>query len=104
MLMSDPPAAIFLSQSHGEPEGERLAIAGRIDVHAMPDGRREGDLLSAGDPHIGEVELRGLMPGKYDALDYAAGKDLGAVQVEDGKPVRMKTEFRDHLLLEVRPK
>ena len=26
------------------------------------------------------------------------------MQAEDGKPVRMKTEFKDHLLLEVRPK
>ena len=45
----------------------------------------------------GEIELRGLMPGKYEALDYADDKDLGAVQAEDGKPVRMKTEFKGHL-------
>ncbi len=55
-------------------------------------------------PFAGEIELRGLMPGKYEAVDYTDGKDFGAVQAEDGKPVRLKTEFKDHLLLEVRPK
>ena len=55
-------------------------------------------------PFAGEIELRGLMPGKYQRVDYIDGKDFGTVQAEDGKPVRLKTEFKEHLLLEVRPK
>jgi len=52
----------------------------------------------------GEVELRGLKPGSYNVLDYADGKDLGAVQAEAGKAPRLKTEFEKHLLLEVSAK
>jgi len=49
----------------------------------------------------GEVELRGLKPGTYQVVDYAEGKDLGTVQAEAGNAPRLKTEFKDHLLLEV---
>jgi len=52
-------------------------------------------------PFSGEVELRGLKPGNYRVVDYADGKDLGAVQSEAGKSPRLKAEFKDHLLLEV---
>jgi len=52
-------------------------------------------------PFAGEVELRGLKPGTYNVLDYADGKDLGTVQAVEGKPPRLKVEFKDHLLLEV---
>jgi alpha-galactosidase len=50
----------------------------------------------------GEVELRGLKPGTYHVTDYVDGKDLGVVQVLEGKPATMTTEFKHHLLLEVR--
>ncbi len=49
----------------------------------------------------GEVELRGLNPGSYHVVDYVDGKDLGTVQAEAGKSPRLKTEFKEHLLLEV---
>jgi alpha-galactosidase len=49
----------------------------------------------------GEVELRGLKPGTYHVVDYAEGKDLGMVQVEAGKAPGLKTEFKEHLLVEV---
>jgi alpha-galactosidase len=52
----------------------------------------------------GEVELRGLKPGSYRVLDYEDGKDLGTVQAEAGKTPRLKTEFKEHLLLEVSAK
>jgi len=55
-------------------------------------------------PFAGEVELRGLKPGSYEVLDYVDGKNLGTVQAENGKPPRLKTEFKDHLLLEVSTK
>ena len=54
-----------------------------------------------GKPFAGEVELRGLKPGTYHVVDYADGKDLGTVQAEAGKSPRLKTEFKEHLLLEV---
>ena len=49
----------------------------------------------------GEVELRGLKPGTYHVMDYVDGKDLGTVQAGEGKSPRLKTEFKEHLLLEV---
>jgi alpha-galactosidase len=59
---------------------------------------------SADKPFAGEVELRGLKPGTYSVADYVDGKDLGTVQAEDGKVPRLKTEFKQHLLLEVSAK
>jgi len=49
----------------------------------------------------GEVELRGLKAGSYRVLDYVDGKDLGTVQAEAGKVPKLKTDFKEHLLLEV---
>jgi alpha-galactosidase len=51
----------------------------------------------------GEVELRGLKPGSYHVVDYADGKDFGTVQADAGKAPRLKTDFKEHLLLEVSP-
>jgi hypothetical protein len=45
--------------------------------------------------------LRGLKPGSYHVVDYADGKDLGMLQAEAGKAPRLKTDFKQHLLLEV---
>ena len=49
----------------------------------------------------GEIELRGLAPGSYHVRDYAEGKDLGTVEATAVAPPKLKTEFKDHLLLEV---
>ncbi len=49
----------------------------------------------------GEIELRGLQPGSYHVLNYAEGKDLGTIEATAGAAPKLKTEFRDHLLLEV---
>lgn len=46
----------------------------------------------------GEIQLRGLAPGKYHVVDYVNGKDFGTVTVPDG---RLKASFDEHLLLEV---
>jgi alpha-galactosidase len=54
-----------------------------------------------GKPFAGEIELRGLKPGSYQVLDYVDGKDLGTVKVDAGTTPRLKTEFREHLLVEV---
>lgn len=55
-------------------------------------------------PFAGNVELRGLKPGTYEVVDYADGKNLGEVRAESGKVPTLKTEFPDHLLLEVSTK
>jgi len=49
----------------------------------------------------GDVELRGLNPGTYHILNYAENKDLGTIQVAAGETPKLKTEFKQHLLLEV---
>jgi alpha-galactosidase len=49
----------------------------------------------------GELELRGLAPGTYRVVDYAETKDLGTVKVVDGQVAKLKTQFRQHLLVEV---
>jgi alpha-galactosidase len=46
----------------------------------------------------GQVELRGLAPGRYRVLDYEKGTDLG--QIVAGSP-KLSTSFEQHLLLEV---
>ncbi len=46
----------------------------------------------------GEVELRGLDPGKYRVMDYENGKDLGTVEAPNA---RLSASFQRHLLLEV---
>jgi alpha-galactosidase len=49
----------------------------------------------------GEVELRGLEPGNYHVMDYTDGRDLGNVEAKAGADPKLKTSFKDHLLLEV---
>jgi len=56
----------------------------------------------AGKPFAGEIELRGLKPGSYHVVDYVDGKDFGTVQVSARIPPKLKAEFKEHLLLEVR--
>jgi alpha-galactosidase len=48
----------------------------------------------------GAVELRGLEDRKYSVVDYVQGKNLGTVS---GPAASLPVEFRNHLLLEVRP-
>ena len=50
----------------------------------------------------GAVELRGLKPGMYHVMDYSEGNDLGTVQASEGQAPKLKTEFKGHLLLEVK--
>jgi alpha-galactosidase len=49
----------------------------------------------------GEVELRGLKPGKYRVSDYSEGEDLGTVDAAANGVAKLAAEFKDHLLLEV---
>ncbi|HKM48534.1 MAG TPA: alpha-galactosidase [Terriglobales bacterium] len=52
-------------------------------------------------PWKGEVELRGLKPGKYRVSDYSEAKDFGTVEATDNGVAKLPAEFTDHLLLEV---
>jgi alpha-galactosidase len=54
-------------------------------------------------PWQGELELRGLKPGAYHVTDYSEGTDMGTVQVGEGRAARLKSQFKQHLLLEVTP-
>ena len=49
-------------------------------------------------PWHGEIELRGLAPGRYQVTDYEIGKQLGLV---DAQSPKLRVEFSQHLLLEV---
>ena len=49
----------------------------------------------------GEVELRGLRPGKYRVTDYGEAKDLGTVDAAANGVAKLAAQFKDHLLLEV---
>jgi len=49
----------------------------------------------------GDVEFRGLKAGNYRVLDYVDGRDLGAVQAGADGTAKLKTEFKEHLLLEL---
>jgi len=51
----------------------------------------------------GQVELRGLKQGNYHVTDYVDGKDLGVVQSANGAVPKLEANFKDHLLLEVKP-
>jgi hypothetical protein len=52
---------------------------------------------SGGKKWGGEVELRGLGPGRHHVVDYVNRKDYGFVQVPIGK---LAVEFENHLLRE----
>jgi alpha-galactosidase len=66
------------------------------------DGKMYYAFFASGEkPFAGEVQLRGLKPGSYRVADYVDGKDLGAVQADPGGVARLKTEFKQNLLIEV---
>jgi alpha-galactosidase len=67
------------------------------------DGKMNYAFFSDDKPWQGEVELRGLKPGSYHVQDYGDGTDLGTIQASDGQAAKLKTEFKQHLLLEVTP-
>ena len=48
----------------------------------------------------GEIELRGLKPGRYTVHDYEQNKELAVV---DAASPRLKVSFNEHLLLEADP-
>ena len=72
------------------PEGYAIAKDGKMYyAFFSPDAAK---------PWKGEIELRGLEPGKYRVVDYVAGKELGAVTAPNA---RLAAEFTHNLLLEL---
>ncbi len=67
------------------------------------DGKMYYAFYSDKAPFSGEVELRGLKPGKYHVVDYVDGTDMGSVQAQSGADPKLKTSFERHLLIEVSP-
>lgn len=49
----------------------------------------------------GEVELRGLGSGTYRVRDYTDNRELGTIRVSANQTSKLKTTFKEHLLLEV---
>jgi alpha-galactosidase len=49
----------------------------------------------------GEIELRGLKPGRYQVVDYESGKSLGDVSSQNSK---LRVILPEHLLLEASPR
>jgi alpha-galactosidase len=52
----------------------------------------------------GDLELRGLKPGSYHAVDYADGTDLKITTAGVDQVAHLPATFKDHLLLEVSAK
>jgi alpha-galactosidase len=48
-------------------------------------------------PWKGQIELRGLQPGKYRVTDYVNSRDLGEIQ--SSSPT-LKVDFKGSLLVE----
>jgi alpha-galactosidase len=67
------------------------------------DGRMYYAFFDDGKPWQGELELRGLKPGAYHVTDYSEGTDMGTVRVGEGRVAKLKSAFKQHLLLEVTP-
>ncbi len=72
------------------PEAYAIAKSGRMYyAFYAPDKSK---------PWTGEVELRGLAPGRYQVADYEMGKQLALV---DARSPKLHVQFSQHLLLEV---
>jgi alpha-galactosidase len=77
----------------------------------MPEGyaiEKDGKMhyaffAPAGGSWKGEVELRGLKPGRYRVSEYSEGKEMGSVEAAANGTANLPAEFKDHLLLEVSP-
>jgi alpha-galactosidase len=64
------------------------------------DGKMYYAFFTTADWH-GDLELRGLKPGKYRVNDYSEGRDLGTIVAAANGSAKLPAEFKDYLLLEV---
>jgi hypothetical protein len=58
---NDPMPVMVLAQTHGEAKIQWLALAGLVNVYAVPDGRNKGDVTSGSHLQVGEIERHGLL-------------------------------------------
>jgi alpha-galactosidase len=54
-------------------------------------------------PWRGQLQLRGLKPGRYQVTDYDRGRSYGTVESGIGKTPHLAVDFTGHLLLVARP-
>ncbi|MGA8405648.1 MAG: glycoside hydrolase family 36 protein [Candidatus Acidiferrales bacterium] len=79
------------------PEGYAIEKDGAMYYAFFAPAPAAGTAHAGAAEWSGEIELRGLAPGKYHVVDYVNGKDFGEVIAPDAK---LKASFSDHLLLE----
>ena len=79
------------------PEGYAIEKDGAMYYAFFAPAPAAGTAHAGAAEWSGEIELRGLAPGKYHVVDYVNGKDFGEVTAPDAK---LKASFSDHLLLE----
>ncbi len=77
------------------PEGYAVSANGRMYYAFFAPGV---DRWQTSGAWQGEVELRGLDPGRYRVTDYEQGAELGTI---DGSHPTLQVDFDKHLLLEV---
>lgn len=81
------------------PEGYAIEKDGAM-YYAFFAPQATGRKTSQPAPWSGEIQLRGLEPGKYHVADYVNNRDLGSVTAPGA---HLTATFSDHLLLEVTP-
>ena len=78
------------------PEGYAIEKNGAM-YYAFFAPQAQNNGSSKPTPWSGQIELRGLAPGKYHVVDYVSGQDFGEV----GAPnAHITASIKDHLLLE----
>ena len=77
------------------PEGYAVSAGGRMYYAFFAPGVERWQTTGR---WRGEVELRGLAPGRYRVVDYEHGIEMGTVNAPSA---RLRVDFDKHLLLEV---
>jgi len=77
------------------PEGYAVSAGGRMYYAFFAPGVERWQTTGR---WRGEVELRGLAPGRYRVVDYEHGVEMGTVNAPSA---RLQVDFDKHLLLEV---
>lgn len=80
------------------PEGYAIEKDGAMYYAFFAPAPSSGKAGTKGGEWSGEIELRGLEPGKYHVIDYVEKKDFGIVSAPGA---HVRAAFKDHLLLEV---
>ena len=60
MFVHDPPSAVNLAETHGQPKIEGFTFSLGRDANAMPYCRSKGNILTASDLHIVKREANRL--------------------------------------------